>query len=109
MAAGLSSAEAADRLGTWGPNRLREAPPVPRWRRLLAQFADPLVYLLLAAIVVSFAAWLLEGADGVPFEVIVIGVIVVTNAVLGYVQEARAEHAVAALQRIAAATRRRGP
>src|SRR5690606_32133396 len=42
--------------------------------------------------------------EGVPFEVIVILVIVVLNAVLGYVQEARAEQAVAALQRMAAAT-----
>ena len=58
---------------------------MPRWRRLLAQFADPLVYLLLAAMVVSFVAWLLDGADGPPFQVIVIGVIVLINAVLGYV------------------------
>ena len=58
---------------------------MPRWRRLLAQFADPLVYLLLAAMVVSFVAWLLDGADGAPFQVIVIGVIVLINGVLGYV------------------------
>src|SRR6478735_8552505 len=68
-----------------------------------AQLQDPLVYLLLAAVVVSLVAWLLEGAHGVPFDVIVIVVIVAANAVLGYVQEARAEEAVAALQRTAAA------
>jgi magnesium-transporting ATPase (P-type) len=67
-------------------------------------FADPLIYLLLAAVVVSLAAWAAEGADGVPFDAIVILVIVVLNGVLGYVQEARAEQAVAALQRMAAAT-----
>ena len=75
---------------------------IPAWRAFLRQFADPLVYLLLAAVVISFLAWLLEGRPGVPFDVIVIVVIVVLNAVLGYVQEARAEQAVAALQRMAA-------
>lgn len=77
---------------------------MPAWHKLLAQFADPLIYLLLAAVVVSVIAWLAEGAEGVPYEALVIAVIVVLNGVLGYVQEARAEQAVAALQRMAAAT-----
>jgi Ca2+-transporting ATPase len=101
---GLSAAEAAARLSRHGPNQLDAAVATPAWRKLLAQFADPLIYLLLAAVVVSLVAWLLEGADGVPFEVIVIVTIIVLNAVLGYVQEARAEQAVAALQRMAAAS-----
>ena len=96
--------EAAARLARFGPNQLEAAEPVPTWRKLLAQFADPLVYLLLGAVVVSLVAWILEGGEEVPFEAIVILVIVVLNAVLGYVQEARAEQAVAALQRMAAAT-----
>jgi len=77
---------------------------VPPWRKFLAQFADPLIYLLMGAVVVSLAAWALEGAGGLPVEVIVISVIIVANGVLGYVQEARAEQAVAALQRMAGAT-----
>ena len=77
---------------------------MPAWRKFLAQFADPLVYLLLAAVVVSLVAWVLEGGKEAPFDAIVIAAIVVANAVLGYVQEARAEQAVAALQRMAAAT-----
>ncbi|HEV7757696.1 MAG TPA: cation-translocating P-type ATPase [Acidimicrobiales bacterium] len=101
---GLTSAEAADRLVRHGANELEAEAAVPAWRKLLEQFRDPLVYLLMAAVIVSLVAWLLEGAEGVPFEVIVIGVIIVANAVLGYVQEARAEQAVAALQRMAAAT-----
>ena len=88
----------------YGPNQLDAAATVPAWRKFLDQFADPLVYLLIGAVVVSFGAWLLEGAEGMPFEVIVILVIVLLNAVLGYVQEARAEQAVAALQRMAAST-----
>ena len=104
---GLTSAEAALRLARYGPNELEAAAAVPAWRKFLAQFADPLIYLLLAAVVVSLVAWVAEGAEGVPYEAIVIAVIVVLNAVLGYVQEARAEQAVAALQRMAAPTARR--
>ena len=101
---GLSPEEAARRLAEHGPNQLDPEQAVPTWKKVLAQFADPLVYLLLAAVAVSFVAWVLEGAEGTPFEVIVIVAILVVNAVLGYVQEARAERAVAALQRMAAAT-----
>jgi P-type Ca2+ transporter type 2C len=63
-ASGLSAAEAAERLGRVGRNRLDPAAQVPAWRKLLAQLADPLVALLLAAIVISLAAWALEGAGG---------------------------------------------
>ncbi|HKA84075.1 MAG TPA: cation-translocating P-type ATPase [Acidimicrobiales bacterium] len=101
---GLTEVEAADRLDRLGPNELEAAEPVPAWRNLVEQFRDPLVYLLLAAVAVSLVAWLLEGAEDVPFEVAVISLILVANAVLGYVQEARAEQAVAALRRMAAAS-----
>ncbi|HEY7346480.1 MAG TPA: cation-translocating P-type ATPase [Gaiella sp.] len=102
--AGLDAAEAATRLERFGPNVLDPAERVPAWRKLLAHFADPLIYLLLVAAAVSIAAWAAEGADGIPYEAIVIAVIVLLNGVLGFVQEARAEQAVAALQRMAAAT-----
>jgi Ca2+-transporting ATPase len=104
VGSGLTSAEAAARLARYGPNELEAAAAVPAWRKFLAQFADPLIYLLLAAVIVSVVAWVAEGAEGVPYEALVIAVIVVLNAVLGYVQEVRAEQAVAALQRMAAAT-----
>jgi Ca2+-transporting ATPase len=103
-AAGLTSSEAAARLARVGPNRLDAAAHVRAWRKLLAQFADPLVYLLLVAVAISIVTWSVEGAHGVPFEAMVISVILVANALLGYVQEARAEQAVAALQRMAAAS-----
>ena len=77
---------------------------VPAWRKLLTHVADPLIYLLLAAAAISVVAWFADGAEGVPYEAIVIAVIVVLNSLLGFVQEARAEQAVAALQRMAAAT-----
>ena len=101
---GLGAAEAAERLTRFGPNALEPARPVPAWRKMLGQFADPLIYLLLAAVVVSLVAWVLEGGEEAPFDAIVIAAIVLANAVLGYVQEARAEQAVAALQRMATAT-----
>ena len=96
---GLTSEEASRRLAEAGPNELRSAPPVPVWRRILAPFQDPLVYLLLAAVAVSVVAWVIEGQVGWPVDAIVIALIVVMNAVLGYVQEAKAENAVAALRR----------
>ena len=101
---GLSTAEAAARLARFGPNRLETAEHVPVWRKFLGQFENPLIYLLVAAVVVSLVAWALEGGGEPPFDAIVITAIIVANAVLGYVQEARAEQAVAALQRMAAAT-----
>jgi magnesium-transporting ATPase (P-type) len=100
LAQGLSSTEAARRLAQEGPNELHAAPPVPAWRRFLAQFRDPLIYLLLGAIAISLAAWAVEGRAGWPVDAIVIALIVVLNALLGYVQEAKAEGAVAALARM---------
>jgi magnesium-transporting ATPase (P-type) len=99
---GLSGPEAARRLAADGPNEIRSAAPVPVWRKVLAQFQDPLIYLLLLAVAISVAAWVAEGADGWPVDALVILAIVVLNAVLGYVQQAKAEDAVAALQTMTA-------
>ncbi|AQX14710.1 haloacid dehalogenase [Tessaracoccus lapidicaptus] len=96
-AEGLSLAEVAARREIHGPNELRATPPDPAWRRFLRQFADPLIYLLLAAIVISIIAWAVDGAVGLPVDATVIALIVAANAVIGYVQENRAERAVAAL------------
>jgi Ca2+-transporting ATPase len=95
---GLTSAQARERTSRDGPNELAEPERAPWWRRLLAQFNDVLVLLLLAATVVSFVVWVLEGRHGVPVEAIAILGIVLFNAVLGYLQEARAEQAIAALR-----------
>ena len=104
---GLSSAEAQRRLKKFGPNQLASAPPVPKWKKFLAQFQDPLVYLLLAATVISLIAWFIERSHGtagevLPFDAIVIILILIVNAVLGYIQEARAEQAVEALAQMTA-------
>jgi magnesium-transporting ATPase (P-type) len=104
LAHGLTAACAAQRLARDGANDLRAVPPVPPWRRALAQLQDPLVYLLLVAAAVALAAWLIEGREGWPMDAIVIAVVVVLNAVLGWVQEAKARSAVAALARMTQAT-----
>ena len=101
---GLDAAEAARRLAADGPNELRQAPPTPAWRRFLTQFRDPLVYLLLGAVAIAIGAWAVEGRHGWPVDAIVIASIVVLNAVLGFVQEAKAQNAVAALARLTAVT-----
>ena len=104
---GLSSAEAQRRLEKFGPNQLASAPPVHKWKKFLAQFQDPLVYLLLAATVISLIAWFIERSHGtagevLPFDAIVIILILIVNAVLGYIQEARAEQAVEVLAQMTA-------
>jgi magnesium-transporting ATPase (P-type) len=103
-AVGLSSLEAARRLQRDGPNELRAKPSVPVWRKILAQFQNPLIYLLLVAVLISVAAWLVEGATGAPVDAIVIATIVVMNGILGFVEENKAETAVTALQSMTEAT-----
>ncbi|QTB89999.1 cation-translocating P-type ATPase [Bifidobacterium saguini] len=108
---GLSDEEAKRRLAKFGPNELAGAPPVPKWKKFLAQFQDPLVYLLLAATVISVIAWFIEkanavpgaeGGEALPFDALVIVLILIVNAVLGYMQEAKAEAAVEALAQMTA-------
>jgi P-type Ca2+ transporter type 2C len=101
---GLTAAKAASRLAAQGPNELRAAAKLPAWRRWLAQFQDPLVALLLMAIVIALAAWWVEGRKGWPVDAMVITAVVLLNAALGHLQEAKAENAVAALGRMTQAT-----
>jgi Ca2+-transporting ATPase len=100
---GLSEADAKARLARYGRNEMAAEPPVPWWRKFLAQFKDTLVILLLVATAISAGLWLYEHESALPYEAIAIASIVLLNAVMGYVQEARAEAAVAALRKMAAA------
>jgi P-type Ca2+ transporter type 2C len=101
---GLDDEEVERRRALHGPNLLRAKPATPAWRRLLAQFQDPLVYLLLGAVLIALVAWRFEGGHGWPVDALVIALVVSLNAVLGYVQEAKAESAVAALARMTEVT-----
>jgi Ca2+-transporting ATPase len=101
---GLTAAEAAIRLARDGPNELRAAPQRSAWRRALGQLQDPLMGLLLVAAAVALLAWWVEGRHGWPMDAIVIAVVVLLNALIGWLQENKAASAVAALARMTAAT-----
>ena len=103
MARGLTTQDAQQRLAQSGPNQLEAEAATPAWRKFLAQFQDVLVILLLIAAAISVGVWFYERADPLPYEGIVIFAIVLLNGLLGYVQEARAEKSVAALQAMTAA------
>lgn len=99
---GLSGAQAARRLEEHGKNKLVESKKVPLWKRLLEQLADPMIIILIAAAAVSGITAVYAGESFA--DVIIILAVVIINAVLGVVQESKAEAAIAALQEIAAAT-----
>ncbi len=100
---GLSDEEARARLQHYGRNELTAEQRVPGWRRFLEQFQDVLVILLLVATVISAALWALERDAALPYEAIAILAVVLLNATTGYIQESRAEAAVAALRAMSAA------
>jgi Ca2+-transporting ATPase len=100
---GLSDAEARARLERHGRNELAAERPVPGWRRFLAQFEDALVILLLVATAISAGLWAFERDTPLPYEAMAILAVVLLNATMGYVQQSRAEAAVAALRRMTAA------
>ena len=93
-ALGLSEAEVAARLERHGPNQISETASRSKLRMLLAQFTDFMILLLVAAAIVS-------GFIGEVEDTIVILGIVVLNAAVGFVQEFRADHAIAALKQLA--------
>ena len=99
---GLSGAEAARRLESHGPNKLAEGKKVSLLQRFLQQLADPMIIILIVAAAVSGVTAAYAGESFA--DVIIILAVVVINAVLGMVQESKAEKAIAALQEIAAAT-----
>ncbi len=92
---GLSSAEAARRINEYGPNELKEKQKKTLFMMFLDQFKDFMIMVLIAAAVVA-------GLIGEASDTIAIVVIVVLNAVIGFVQEYRAEKAMAALKKMAA-------
>jgi Ca2+-transporting ATPase len=99
---GLSGDEVKRRLGCYGRNELQGEQPKAAWLKFLDQFANTLVALLIVAAVVSAGLWFHESRSALPYEAIAIFVIVLLNAVLGYVHEARAQKAMAALRQMAA-------
>ena len=98
---GLTEAEAAERLAKHGPNKLKEAEKPSLLQRFLTQLKDPMLLILMAAAAVSAVTNALSGESFT--EVFIILVVVLLNAVLGVVQESKAEAAIEALQTMTAA------
>jgi Ca2+-transporting ATPase len=90
---GLSRQQIAERLEKYGPNQLDEAPPLAWWKRFLSQFNELVIWILIVAAVIS--GLMHEWGDS-----LAILAIVVLNGVLGFLQEEKAEHALASLEKL---------
>ncbi|MXW29309.1 MAG: cation-transporting P-type ATPase [Chloroflexi bacterium] len=101
-ASGLSSAEAATRLATYGPNQLIGAPPVSALKLLLDEFRSPLVLVLIGAAAVLVGVEFVAEESGHLIDAGLIALIVVLNACLGFSQNYRASRGIEALNRLAA-------
>ncbi len=106
---GLSASEAATRLQKYGRNELKQAEKETWWQKFVGQFKNFLVLILVFAAVVSMITWIIElietptEAEALPTDSIVIWAILIINALLGVVQEMRAEGAIEALMKLSAA------
>ena len=110
---GLSSAQAAQRLEKYGHNKLKEAEKATWLQKFMAQLKDPMLIILMIAAVVSAATTFMsylqnpghlgELTEGL-VEVGIIVIVVLLNAILGVIQESKAEAAIEALQTMTAAT-----
>lgn len=105
---GITSAEAQKRLEQDGKNKLKEGKKISLFTRFVNQLKDPMIIILIVAAVISAVTGFIEaknaGQTFVPSDTIIIMVVVLINAVLGVVQESKAESAIEALQEMAAAT-----
>ena len=99
---GLSTSEAGKRLETYGKNKLKEAKKESLIHKFFSQFTDPMTLILIVAAVISGVTAVLQNESFA--DVIIIMSVVIINAILGVVQESKAEKAIEALQQIAAAT-----
>ena len=100
---GLSTDEAQQRLAKYGPNKLKEGEKPSLLQRFLTQLKDPMLIILLIAAAVSAVTGFMAGENEMA-EVVIILAVVLLNAILGVVQESKAEAAIEALQTMTAAT-----
>ncbi len=96
---GLSKAEAQTRLERDGPNALESGEKISAIKLFFQQFANLLVAVLLISMLVALLAWWMEGHKGLPGDALTIGLVVLLNSVLGFVQEYRAERTLEALKK----------
>lgn len=92
---GLTTGQVAERLASYGPNELTQSPPRPLWQKFIGQFNELVIWIL-------FVAACLSGILGEWADSLAILAIVLFNGILGFIQEERAQRALAALQRLSA-------
>jgi len=92
---GISSDEAQSRLARYGPNQLKERKKTSAWMRLLLQFHNPLIYVLLVTATATglLQHWVDTG--------VILGVVII-NAIIGFIQESKAEQAIESLKQMLA-------
>ncbi len=100
---GLTSQQAQERMAKYGPNKLKEGEKPSLLQRFLSQLKDPMLIILMIAAAVSALTGMLSG-ESEWAEVIIIIAVVLLNAILGVIQESKAEAAIEALQTMTAAT-----
>ena len=101
-AQGLTREQAEERITRCGPNKLKEPRKKSNFQRFLEQFKDIMILILLAAAAVSFVLACIEGQPKEFFEPVLILLIVVLNAIMGVLQESKAEKAMEALKNLSA-------
>lgn len=99
---GLSEEQAAERREKYGANKLAESRKTPLFVRFLKQLADPMILILLAAALISGITAVMQNESFA--DVIIILAVVILNAVLGVIQESKAEKAIESLKEMTAAT-----
>ena len=102
-ATGLTTAQAKERLEQYGPNKLKKAEKPTLLQRFIEQLKDPMLIILMIAAGVSALTGMLAG-ESEWAEVIIILAVVLLNAVLGVIQESKAEEAIEALKTMTAST-----
>src|SRR5689334_18944988 len=93
MGEGLSERQVAKLRSVHGYNEMAEEPPVPAWKRFLAQFNELVIWILIVAAIIA-------GVTGEMIDTAAILAIVLLNGVIGFLQEGRAEHALASLRKL---------
>jgi len=101
-ARGLSEKEAERRLEEYGKNAIEKDSSINPWKIFIAQFKDFLIIIMILAAAISYAMSFLPGGEDHLIDSILIGIILIANAIIGFVQEYRAEKGILALKKLSA-------
>ncbi|MCX6801996.1 MAG: cation-translocating P-type ATPase [Candidatus Diapherotrites archaeon] len=99
---GLSAKEAGERLEKYGKNAIEKKSKISALKIFISQFTDFLILILLAAAVISYFMSFIPGEEDRIFDTILISAILIANAIIGFIQEYKAEKSIQALQKMSA-------